>query len=53
MTVVSDSAGVSAEENAVESSFRQRISWSSIFVGAVVGTATIFLLLTLGSGVGL
>jgi len=53
MPVVSESAAVIAEDNALESTFRHRISWSSIFVGATVGTATIFFLLTLGSGVGL
>src|SRR5690349_7904252 len=50
-TVISDN-GIAESEQA-EESFHHRISWASIFVGAVVGTATIFFLLTLGAGVGL
>jgi hypothetical protein len=50
-TVISE--GGSAEADEAEESFHHRISWASIFVGAVVGTATIFFLMTLGAGVGL
>jgi hypothetical protein len=50
-TIISE--GGIAEAEAAEQSFHHRISWPSIFVGAVVGTATIFFLLTLGAGVGL
>jgi hypothetical protein len=50
-TVISDEGIAEAEET--EESFHHRISWPSIFVGAVVGAATIFFLLTLGAGVGL
>jgi hypothetical protein len=54
-TVMGDdgAAIVSDEIAAVEGSFRHRFSWSATFAGAVVGTAVIFFLLTLGSGVGL
>lgn len=50
-TVISE--GGIAEADEAEESFHHRISWASIFVGAVVGTATIFFLLTLGAGIGL
>src|ERR1041385_5946405 len=50
-TIISE--GGSAEADEAEESFHHRISWASIFVGAVVGTATIFFLLTFGAGVGL
>src|ERR1700745_3297586 len=36
-----------------EDSFRRRFAWGPTFAGAVVGTATIFFLLTLGAGFGL
>lgn len=49
-TIISDNGPQAGE---AEESFHHRISWASIFVGAVVGTATIFFLLTLGAGVGL
>ncbi len=54
-TVMGDdgAAIVSDEIAAAETSFRHRFSWSATFAGAVVGTAVIFFLLTLGSGVGL
>lgn len=50
-TVISDD--VMSEADEMDESFHHRISWASIFAGAVVGTATIFFLLTLGAGVGL
>jgi hypothetical protein len=48
-----DGAAIVAAETAAETAFRHRFSWSATFAGAVVGTAVIFFLLTLGSGVGL
>jgi hypothetical protein len=54
-TIVSEDGAtiVSEQSAAAEGSFGRRISWGAIFAGAVVGTATIFFLLTLGAGVGL
>lgn len=37
----------------IEDFFRHRMSWSASFAGAVIGTAVIFFMLTLGSGLGL
>jgi len=49
--VVNDGVVIAAD--AAESGFRHRFSWAATFAGAVVGTAVIFFLLTLGAGVGL
>src|SRR5947199_5057937 len=51
-TVVRDGTAVVASDDA-GADFRHRFSWSATFAGAVVGTAVIFFLLTLGAGVGL
>ncbi len=53
VTTVIDEGSAVSDMNEAEESLHHRISWASIFVGAVVGTATIFFLLTLGTGVGL
>jgi hypothetical protein len=48
-----ESGAALAEGEAVSRSLRHRVSWGAIFAGAVVGTAVIFFLLMLGTGVGL
>ena len=52
-TIIGDDTAVITEEAGALGAFGHRMSWSAIFAGTVVGTATIFFLLTLGSGVGL
>lgn len=52
-TVVSEDGMAVVSAGAAESGFRRRFSWAATFAGAVVGTAVIFFLLTLGAGVGL
>src|SRR5690348_14379147 len=52
-TIINDDMAVASEEAEALRGFGHRMSWPAIFAGAVVGTATIFFLLTLGSGVGL
>lgn len=49
--VIEDGTGALSESE--ENSFRHRFAWGPTFAGAVVGTATIFFLLTLGAGFGL
>ena len=51
-TIIDDEMAVISETGALAES-GHRMSWPAIFAGAVVGTATIFFLLALGSGVGL
>jgi hypothetical protein len=51
--VAEDGTTIVSEPNEEDRSFRHRLAWGPIFAGAVVGTATIFFLLTLGAGVGL
>jgi hypothetical protein len=53
VTVVSEDGMAVVAADASDSDFRHRFSWSAAFAGAVVGTAVIFFLLTLGAGVGL
>src|SRR5690242_4380449 len=53
VTTIVREDGMMAAADAVQSGFRHRFSWSATFAGAVVGTAVIFFLLTLGAGVGL
>jgi hypothetical protein len=48
-----ESGAALAESEAVSRSLWHRVSWAAIFAGAVVGTAVIFFLLMLGTGVGL
>lgn len=48
-----ESGAALAESAAVSRSLWHRVSWAAIFAGAVVGTAVIFFLLMLGTGVGL
>lgn len=52
-TIIDDGTAVVTEDAGALAGFGHRMSWPAIFAGAVVGTATIFFLLTLGSGVGL
>src|SRR6185437_3393196 len=51
--VAEDGTTIVSEPDTEEDSFRHRLAWGPIFAGAVVGTASIFFLLTLGAGVGL
>lgn len=51
-TVIEGGTAIVAADDA-GAGFRHRFSWSATFAGAVVGTAVIFFLLTLGAGVGL
>src|ERR1043166_8391154 len=52
-TVVADQDSATIVEDDVEDSFRHRFSWSAALAGAVVALGVMFLLLTLGTGVGL
>jgi hypothetical protein len=52
-TVVSEDGMAVVAADSAQTDFRHRFSWGAAFAGAVVGTAVIFFLLTLGAGVGL
>ena len=52
-TVIGEDGMAIVAAGDAEAGFRHRFSWSATFAGAVVGTAVIFFLLTLGAGVGL